>query len=38
MGKQKKENRKPTSRASVLKKAKRNAANYKVLAKLEKEV
>ena len=38
MGKQKKENRKPTSRASVLKRAKRNAANYKVLANLEKEV
>ena len=38
MGKQKKENRKPTSKASVLKKAKRIAANYKVLAKLEKQL
>ena len=36
MGKQKKENQKPKSRASVLKAAKRLTANNAVLSKLEK--
>ena len=38
MGKQKRELQKPLSQKSRLKRAKRLAANYKVLAKLQKEV
>ena len=36
MGKQKKDNQKPSSRASVIKAAKRLTANNTVLSKLEK--